>query len=65
MKNVKSSEISNLKANHEVYNLVKYGRQLHSEAVYKGVMSIFKLFRHSPPTTVQINEKRENLNYSH
>lgn len=65
MKNVKSSEINNLKATHEFDELVKYGRQLHSEAVFMTVMKMFKLFRHDMSKTVQFEKKQGNLKYSH
>jgi hypothetical protein len=65
MKNVKSSEISYLKANHHIDQLVNYGNQLHSEAVRKAVLKFCKLFSHDRTETVQFREKRGNLEYSH
>jgi hypothetical protein len=65
MQNVKSSRIDTLKATHELNELAEYGRQLHSEAVFMGVMNIFRFFRHGMPKTVQFTERRENLKYSH
>ena len=65
MKNVKSSEINNLNETDHIDQLVSYGNRLHSEAVLKGVVKIFRLFIHDRHETVQFREKRGNLKYSH
>ena len=63
MKNVKSSEINNLKAAHTIDELISHGRRLHREAVVMGALKIFKLFRHHIPKPVQLEEKRGNLEF--
>ncbi len=65
MKISKSSNINNLKATHDRDKLVKYGRQLHSEAVFLGVMKFFKFFKPDMEKTSKFKEKRGTLKYSH
>ncbi len=64
MKNVKSSTMNNLKATYGIDELVEYGRKLHSEAVFMGVLKIMKLFRPNLRKTVQIEGNEGNLKYS-
>ena len=65
MKNVKSAEINNLKATHDLDELSRYGRQLHSEAVFMGVLKFFKLFKNNTHKSVQFEGKHGDLKYSH
>ena len=65
MKNVKKLKINNLKATHEIDELVLYGRQLHSEAVFMGVLKLFKIFRKNKRNTVQFEGKHTDLKFSH
>ena len=65
MKNVKISKINNLKAAYETDELVEYGRKLHSEAIFMGLLEIVRFFRPGICKTAQIEEKHGNLKYSH
>ena len=65
MKNVKSTEINNLKATHEIEELIQYGRQLHSETVFMGMLKFFKLFKNNTRRTVPFEGKHGDLKYSH
>lgn len=65
MKNVKISEISNLNAVYESDELVEYGRKLHSEAVFMGLVGLIRLIRPGISKTAQIENKQGHLKYSH
>mgnify|MGYP001116721562 CR=1 FL=1 len=65
MKNVKSTEINNLKATHDLDKFADYGRQLHSEAVFMAVLKFFKLFRNNTRKSLQFEGKHGDLKYSH
>ncbi len=49
----------------ELDELIKYGRMLHSEAIFLGISKFFSLFRHDIEKTGQLEEKQGNLKYSH
>lgn len=65
MKNVKSTEINNLKATHEIDGLIQYGRQLHCEAVFMRMLKFFKFFKSNKRKAVQFEGKHGDLKYSH
>lgn len=65
MKNVKISETNNLNAAYETDELVEYGRKLHSEAIFMGLMEIIRFFKPGLHKTSQIDGKQGNLKYSH